>query len=335
MGSTAHLFISNSKQMKKFLIQTVVYIFLILIALELLVRALHLYTEDPPRFIDENGVEKRVPGHNGYAVTGNRNQNFSEFDINSSGFNSHREFKPTKDKIEIAIIGDSFIEGFHQDYYDSTGKKIEDQLDSIEVYQYGYAGYDLANQMHLIKAYKEQFDLIDEIFIYLNYESDLSRGVYKPNKQRIAMLRSTVFKIRDNIKLLSYGSKIGIVDPIKKLVTGDAFQDKNQGYETNEVQTSPRREERNLENFKNLISLYGLDKCKTTILLDSRKTSPSFLAYCEQNGIKYLDFAPTFEKTTKPVTLIYDHHWNNHGRELIAKVVADYIKSNPLPHDCD
>ncbi|WP_437395723.1 hypothetical protein [Flagellimonas lutimaris] len=320
--------------MKKFLIKTALYTVLILIALELLVRALHLYTEDPPRFIDEYGVEKRVPGHNGYAVTGNRNQNFSEFNINSSGFNSYREYTPTKEGFEIALIGDSFIEGFHQDYDESTGKKIEMALDTVEVYEYGYAGYDLANQMHLINAYQDQFELIDEIIIYLNYESDLNRGVYEPNKQRIAMLRSTVFKIRDNIKLLAYGSKIGIVDPIKNLITGKAFQDNAQGYETNKIEIPKRKEKEYLENFKSLVSLYGFDKCKTTILLDSRKTSESFLEYCDENNIKYLDFAPTFERSKKPVTLIYDHHWNNHGRELIASVISDYMKSSKVSQDC-
>ena len=326
MESTDHSSISNSRSMKKFILKTVLYIFLILIALELTVRALHLYTEDPPRFIDDQGVEKRVPGHNGYAVTGNRNQNFSEFHINSDGFNSFREFEPTKDKFEIALIGDSFIEGFHQDFYDSTGKKIEKALnDGTEVYEYGYAGYDLANQMHLINAYHDQFELIDEIFIYLNYESDLGRGEYKPNKQRIAMLRSTVFKIRDNIKLLAYGSKIGIVEPLKKLVTGKAFQESSEGFETNKITVPKKKDEEYLANFKSLVELYGFDKCKTTILLDSRKTSDSFLEYCRQNEIKYLDFAPAFEKTTKPVTLIYDHHWNNHGRDLIANVISDYV----------
>ncbi|MBO0340506.1 MAG: hypothetical protein VX798_03360 [Bacteroidota bacterium] len=320
--------------MKKFLIKTALYTVLILIALELLVRALHLYTEDPPRFIDEYGVEKRVPGHNGYAVTGNRNQNFSEFNINSSGFNSYREYTPTKEDFEIALIGDSFIEGFHQDYDESTGKKIEIALDTVEVYEYGYAGYDLANQMHLINAYQDQFELIDEIIIYLNYESDLNRGVYEPNKQRIAMLRSTVFKIRDNIKLLAYGSKIGIVDPIKNLITGKAFQDTEQGYETNKIEIPERKEKEYLENFKSLVSLYGFDKCKTTILLDSRKTSESFLEYCDENNIKYLDFAPTFESSKKPVTLIYDHHWNNHGRELIASVISNYMMSREVSQDC-
>ena len=204
--------------MKKFILKSIIYVFLILVIVEIVVRVFHLYTEDPPRFIDEFGVEKRVPGYKGYAVTGNRNQNYSRFNINKAGFNSHREYLPSKDKFEIALIGDSFIEGFHQDFDASTGKKIEDIIAHFEVYEYGYAGYDLANQMHLINAYKEEFDLIDEIVIYLNYESDLERGVYEPNYGRIKMLASVPFKIRDHIKILSYGSKIGILEPLKRMV---------------------------------------------------------------------------------------------------------------------
>lgn len=318
--------------MKKFLIKTVIYIALILFIVEILVRVFHLYTEDPPRYIDEFGVEKRVPGHSGYAVTGNRNQNYSIFNINEAGFNSHREFTPTKDKFEIALIGDSFIEGFHQDYYDSTGKKIEDRVPNSEVYEYGYAGYDLANQMHLINAYKKDFDLIDEIVIYLNYESDLDRGVYEPNYDRIKMLASTAFKIRDNIKILAYGSKIGILEPLKRMVSGKAFEETENAFQTNEIRTVDEDEQRTIdlqriENFKSLINLYGFDKKKTTILLDLRKTSYRFIDYCKANDITYIDFGDRFKTSRKSTNLIYDKHWNNHGRDLIASTIADYINA--------
>lgn len=318
--------------MKKFILKTVLYLFLILVALETLVRIFHLYTEDPPRYIDEYGVEKRIPKHSGYAVTGNRNQNLSEFDINDSGFNSYREFTPSNDKFEIALIGDSFIEGFHQDYYNSTGKKIEDGLQDVEVYEYGYAGYDLANQMHLINAYAEEFKLIDEIIIYLDYENDLKRAIYTPNKERINLLSSTVFKIRDNIKLLSYGSKIGVLEPIKKLVTGKAFQDTKDGaYESNTIQKETveeksRKDGEYVSNFKNLVRLYGFDKTKTTILLDTRKTSTLFLDYCKANDFKFIDLSESFNASKKPTTLIYDWHWNDHGRQLVAEEIVKYVR---------
>ena len=318
--------------MKKFILKTFLYIFLILVTLEITVRVFHLYTEDPPRYIDKYGVEKRVPGSKGYAVTGNRNQDVAEFHINNAGFNSYRDYHPTEDKFEIALIGDSFIEGFHQNYYQSIGKKIENKLKGVEVYEYGYSGYDLANQLQLIQAYQEDFKLIDEIILYMNYKNDLERGEYEPDKARIATLSSPLFEIRDHIKLLAYGSKIGILEPLKHLITGNAFEVNSRGYKTNEIEIETpdeilKRDLRYLDNFKNLVRLYGYDKTKTTLLLDSTKTSKSFLDYCDANDFKYIDFSTTFKKSTKATTLIYDWHWNNHGRDLIAQVISDYIKN--------
>lgn len=327
--------------MKKFLLRTGWYAFFILVALEILVRAFHLYTEDPPRFIDEKLVEKRVPGHSGYTVTGNRNQNFSKFSINSAGFNSHRAFEPSKDKRELALIGDSFIEGFHQDYDASTGKKIEQLLEDTEVYEYGYAGYDLANQMHLIQAYKKDFEKIDEIIIYLNYESDLQRAIFEPDYGRIALLSSPLFKIRDNIKLLAYGSKIGILEPIKRLLTGNETKtapawNRDRAQYPVFLNVSDSDQKTYLNNFKNLVAQYGFDRCKTSILLDSRKTPYGFLTYLDEQHYKYIDYGSTFEAAKQPVTLIYDLHWNNYGRALIAKVIAQYIVTkNSYQNPCD
>ena len=133
--------------MKKLLIKSMIYFFLLLLSLEVWVRVLHLHKDSPYRYVDEYQVEKWVPNQQGHSVTGNRRQNFSKFYINKSGFNSYREFTPTKDKVEVAIVGDSFIEGFHQNYLNSTGKKIENRLENIEVYEYGYAGYDFADEL--------------------------------------------------------------------------------------------------------------------------------------------------------------------------------------------
>jgi len=316
---------------KKFILKSALYIFLILLLLEGIVRALHLYTEDPPRFIDEYGVEKRVPDNSGYAVTGNRNQNFSEFHINKAGFNSHREFEPSKDNYELALIGDSFIEGFHQDYYSSTGKRIEERINGIQVYEYGYAGYDFANQIHLVDAYSDDFELIDQIIFYLNYENDLDRGVYEPNHGRIKMLSSPLFRIRDNIKLLAYGSKIGIVEPLKKLAQdGIAFGDTDDAYKDNAMQSETEAEKKakdlkRIDNFKSLVALYGFDKGKSALLLDSRKTSDLFLEFLKENGFRYIDFADRFAASKKSTNLIYDHHWNAHGRELIAEEISEYL----------
>ncbi|WP_090297529.1 hypothetical protein [Flagellimonas zhangzhouensis] len=312
--------------MIKLFLKISIYFFLICLALELLVRAFHLYPEDSPRFIDEMGVEKRVPNYNGFSVTGNRRQNFSEYHINNQGFNSYREFEPSYDKNELALIGDSYIQGFHQNYYNSIGKKIEDRTKDLEVYEYGYAGWDLADQLHLINAYKEDFSKIDHIVIYMKYPMDLERSTYEENKGRIKLLNSTSFKIRDNIKLLYYASQIGLLEPIKNLLV-----EKKDTEDIQENKTNTNPDSLYLANFDKLLATYPLNKSKTSLLLDKRNTSPLFLDHCNKLGIDIIDFGENFEITKKPVTLIYDKHWNNNGRTLVAKSIIAHLKLAKQP----
>lgn len=310
--------------MKKLIIKSTIYFLLILVVLEGVVRVFDLYTDDPIRYIDELEVEKYVPNQTGYAVTGNRKQNFSEYKTNNLGFNSYREFKPTEDGIEIALVGDSFIEGFHQDFYKSTGYKIETKLNNkVEVYEYGYGGYDLANQLYLVHAYKEHFEKIDHIIFYLKYENDLERDVFTPSYDRIALVNSPLFKFRDSFKLLAYASSIGIIDPVKNKV----IELMNGKKEPKDISAEEKlnKDLQRLENFKKLIDTFGFEKSRMSFLLDSRATSTIFLDYFRDNGYNIIDFADAFGNSKKPPTLIYDMHWNNHGRELVANEISAYI----------
>ncbi len=312
--------------MKKLILKSGLYAILLLLMLEVWVRVLHLSKDNPIRIIDEQKVEKWMPNQNGHAVTGNRRQNFSEFKINESGFNSYREFQPTKEKVEIALVGDSFIEGFHQHYYNSIGKKIENKLPGIEVYEYGYAGYDMADQLHLINVYQDKFKLIDHVILGIKFSNDLTRDEYKVIQSRMK-LESPLFRALRQIKLLVYVQNIGALDPLKKLlskITSGSSKKKEKKLKT----AGQIREEEQvfIENFESLIKLYDYDKERYTFLLDSKNTSTTFLKYLETHEYSYIDFAPRFEKEKRPKTLIYDKHWNNYGRSLIAEVIANYIK---------
>lgn len=314
--------------MKLLFLKSILYSILIVICLEGLVRLLHLYQQYPPYIINDLNVEVNAPNQEGYYVTGNRRMNFAQYRINKTGFNSYREFTPNEKDIDVALIGDSFIEGFHQDYYDSTGKKIETLLkDRVKVFEYGYSGYDLADELHLIDAYKKPFENIDYVFIYIKFYTDLERDTYEPNFYRVNLQNSLSFKLKDNIKLLTYAQNIGLLDPIIKL------RNKLLGYDDNEKEyidndASEENTKTYLENFKTLVSNYKIDKSKTVFLLDTKKTSPLFLEYCNKSGYKYLDFGPALEKSKKPTTLIYDQHWNNNGRNIIASLIANYIKED-------
>lgn len=302
--------------------------------MEVLVRVFHLYADDPPKMIDEFGVEKRVPGSKGYYVTGNRRQNFSEYAINDSGFNSFREFSPTKDTYEIALIGDSFIEGFHQDYSESLGKKIEELMPKIQVFEYGYTGSSMAYQMHLVDAYKEKLIDVDKIILYMKFKNDFNSSQHRADYALIEKLNTPLFQIRKECKLWVYGSRHGLVAPIKKVASG-IFYRINYWRDRREVDKQPyklKKVNERIDNFQKLIDTYGFNKEKTVLLLDSRTTNSEFLDYCKKKGIDFIDYSKGFKSAQKPVTLIYDMHWNDYGRGLIAQDIVDYLKNDTKSH---
>lgn len=322
--------------MKKLVIKLGVYSFLILISLEILVRIFYLGEDKPSRFVDEKRVEKWVPNQEGYNVTGNRNQNFIRYNINSSGFNSYQEFEPTKDGVEVALVGDSFIEGFHQPYRISIGRKVEQKLnDEIKVFEYGYSGYDMADQLHLINAYKEDFDLIDRIYIKMKFYNDLERGEYFVQKSRLN-LESPVNKLLKKSKLLIYFSEIGVLDPVRNLA-GDVMALVKGGATQVKSEELPKeiteKEKIYLANFKNLVSLYGYDKEKTVLLMDESNTAKLFLDYLDDNDFKHIDFGEKINNSKRKTTLVYDMHWNNHGRTIVADIIVSDLQKNNIIGD--
>lgn len=319
--------------MKKLFIKSFIYSILILCILEGYIRVFHLTKDFPTRYLDENNVEKWVPNQKGIFVLGNRRENFNAYSINNSGFNSYREFTPSADNVEIALVGDSFIEGFHQQYYNSIGKKIEDLLPDVEVYEYGYAGYDLADQLHLINKYKSQFDLIDHVIIGFKFENDLTRGKYEVLKERLNLESQFNRNIR-KIKTIVYLNSIGALDVPRGFVRNFLSLFSKKGNNKVELDKTPDpaiKKQSNglyLENFESLVNTYGFDKSRFKFLLNSEKTPTSFLKYLKSNNYKYIDYASPLSQATKPTTLIYDMHWNNRGRSIIAKVIVENYKLN-------
>lgn len=318
--------------MKRLFLKIAIYSFLIFTTLELIVRVFHLYDEYPVFIINDANVKTYAPNQQGYSSKGNRLMNFTEYHINNDGYNSYREFVPTPAPTDIAIIGDSFIEGLHQNYYNSIGKKIESKLNNTyQVFEYGHSGYDFADQLHLISAYRDKFDLIDYIFIYIKYENDLKRNYYEPDQYWIDSQYFLTSRIAKKIKIFNYLDNIGLFEALRELKgkTLNLFRPNPAKMVAMEGEYLPQRKDSlYLEHFKTLIDSFGLDKQKSIFLLDSRTTSSLFLNYLDSSQYKYLDFGADFEKSKLPTTLIYDMHWNNHGRTIIANSISNYIKEN-------
>lgn len=313
--------------MKKLVIKSMFYFILILIVLEVIVRVFHLYQEFPEEYADKHGIYKWYPDQNGYSVYGNRRQVYSEYKINNSGYNSYREFKPSNDKFELALLGDSYVEGFHQNFYNSVGYKIETKLKGLEVYEYGHSSNDFADQMHLIDKNKKDFELIDHIIIRIKYEKDLQRKKYS------FVERKPLFMAFRKSKLVVYLLNIGAMEPIKK-IHRNILSIKN-GKVDNETLESDSQLEIDklfLDNFKWLTSNYNFDKNKITLLIDSRAASNEFVNYLIKQKYNFIDYADSFEKAEnkRPTTLIFDQHWNDFGRTLIANDIVNYLKKRNI-----
>lgn len=317
--------------MKKLLTKLFLYGVLIAIAFELIIRLSHLYFEYPVVRLNKNKVVNYIPGQKGAFVLGNRRMNYAKFHINQSGFNSYQEFNPTKEDLEVALIGDSFVEGLHQDFDNSIGKKVENHLNgSVKVFEYGFSGYDLADQLHLMHQYKDQMYLIDVVFIYLNFDEDLRRDHYEI-QTRANLENNLAFKVKREIKLLSYLNGIGLIAPITELPKRIKSVLGNKGDASNiKVESeSPLLAKEYMDNFSALLEMYPIDKDKCIFLINEPKTDLAFMKYCDTMGYKYLDFGKALQNSEENTVLKYDpmKHWNNHGRDIVAKLIAGRIDS--------
>ena len=322
---------SKAKDMKLFFGKIVLYVILMFFVLEGATRLLHLNSEYPWFIINDHNIKTYAPNQTGYYTIGNRRMNFAQYHINKSGFNSYRDFNPTKDKEEVALLGDSFIEGLHQDYFNSIGEKVENALDNgTEVYEYGHSGYDLADVLYLMHTYEKKFELIDHIIIYLKFDNDLLRDTYAPDQYWVDSQYFLFSRIQRKSKFISYLKDIGFFEPLRNLKTTVlSYVFPNEGNydqtESSALKTEEEKVNQYLNNFKVLMETYPIDKDKTVFLLDSTKTASAFLDYCKSNGYKYLDFSKELNDSKRPTTLVFDRHWNNNGRNIIARVIENYL----------
>ena len=313
--------------MRKFFGKILLYGLIMTVVLEILVRVFHLYFQYPVVTLDENDVVNYIPGQEGYFVTGNRRMNFAKYRVNGSGFNSYREFRPTEQDFEIAFIGDSFVEGLHQDFDNSIGHKIEQKLSGeVKVFEYGFSGYDLADELHLMHQLKRDMELIDIVFIYLKFDDDIKRDKYAVHT-RANLENNLTFKLKREVKLLSYLNGIGVFAPLRDLPKRiKGMMGKKEIKEELDKET---KEKEYLENLHTLLQTYPIDKEKSVFLIDRSITSGYFIEYCDSLNYKYLDFGINLKNSEANTIIKYDKmkHWNDHGRSLISNQIATYINN--------
>ena len=133
-----------------------------------------------------------------------------------------------------------------------------------------------------------------------------------------------------HFKLLVYLQNIGAFSAARKMTTTllSLGQNNISIHKKEDVNTTRKRYAKYIKNFQNLVHIYGYDKARFVLLIDKENTPQLFLDLLDKNGYAYIDFGKKINQSQIPRTLIYDQHWNNHGRNIVSNLISEFYKKS-------
>jgi len=289
--------------MKNFTIYILIALSLYLILLESTTRVFDLSGHTIPETNLNNNRLAR-PNSEGIWIRGGMREIASHYKINQQGFNSLKDYLTLdKNKVNIAIVGDSYIEGFHVDIENSIGRILEAEThNEFEVHEYGKSGgnivdFSLIFNQWIRNRYDYTFVLVTNEDIISNEASFMGRGNPIPQKSIIREIYNQCSFIRYlninhglNSKLQKLFSFSGRPKMAKKSIM------------PNDINVFALK-----EFDSTCVILYEKEKLDTTLL-------SSFKLPCAEVVHKYTPFNHGF-----------DSHWNFNGRKNCALTIKNYI----------
>ena len=287
--------------MKVYLIQISLTIILFFGFLEVAVRTLRLVSHRVPEE-NINGNLLRPPGLEGHYIRGNFKEIEAEFRINPQGFNSIYDYSENSDKIRIALVGDSFIEGFHVSVQNSIGRIVEDQLNQqVVIHEYGKGGGNAVDFKLLISdLIQDKYDLV---FILLT------------NKHLEAKTPSFMHQSRKKSSFRKFGFQIiNLQFGLNYLETN--FQILNTLFSIPEIQFTwnkdyndpPEKGSSKISGFNNCFILYESTNLDTNRI----DLNPEGFIRINHKRIPF-DFG-------------FDGHWNLNGRKNCADAIVGKLE---------
>ena len=310
--------------MIKLIIRVITFFVFTLFIFEIYIRIFYLYDDVPKVHLDSNKLLVYKPNQNGSYNFGNRKEVDSKYLINSAGFNSVVEYDFSTNTPKIALIGDSYIEGFHQDVNNSIGRMLN-RLSDYQCFEYGLSSWTLNDYLNLISSDSTQFNQFEYIFINLN-PSDLQFSLYnywnsEVSKLKVDKQNSFIYKyIYSKVKLLSSANQMGIFNNLRKKIKIFSANNQLESNNNNNLQFTIFHE---ILNYYNI----PIKNEKLIFLFNSNlKYQESFLNHIKQ-GYNFIDLSISFNQSADLPYFRFDRHWNNKGRMLVAKEILNKIKN--------
>lgn len=284
--------------MKNFILYIVVLIISSLIVLECTTRLFDLSNDSIPE-ANVNGNRLITPGAENRWIGGGFREIIGHYKINPQGFNSLKDYDfIDENKLNIAIIGDSFIEGFHVDVANSIGRILENEMQQeVNVHEYGKSAGNIADfsQMYLSfvkNKYDYTFILVAEPDLYEETSFNMGKG---ESARKPSTLRN-IYSHLSSIKYLNINKGLSV--NIKKAITF----------------TCPPEKDKEL----NEKALKQLDS-SVIILYENEKLNPDVLN-------KYNLTLAEIEHKNKPINFGFDKHWNHNGRKNCAITIKNILE---------
>lgn len=277
--------------MKRFFLHLSILVVFLLISSEIITRVFNL-ANMPLKKIKKDGITLYEPYQSGTMVFGNFGDIRAKFNINPQGYNSLSDYNDSFEGFKYAIIGDSFVEGFHENVNKSIGKRAEKILPETQFHEYGRSGWNAHNYLQLCNNIANQYN---KIFVICD-TSDFMENHPEQHTINTSNIRKLVIKSR-LFCYLYYNRKAAAI-LVPKRLNYIASPSKNHTYE---VRILP---------FQN--------KFPSNVVWVWRNSKETKLLSDNNIAIKH-DLTPyTFG--------LFDDHWNSNGRQNAAETISSYIK---------
>lgn len=288
--------------MRKFIVEILLIITLILVVGELTTRFFNLRSQNTD-FLTYNkeGFYTNKANSQGNFVFGKFPSLYrTKFNFNDIGFNTLLDYKNFNDKkITVAFLGDSFVESYHVNYNESLSSILMNLSSEYQSYDFGVSGYNMLDYFWIYENFNlSKFDYVFLITSLNDFSKYPNRNKYNHSKEKFRNFFNSLHFfsfLNNNHKIIS-----SLLSLFRK---------------NNEVENEIEKEEFIfLETHERFIS-----KPNLIILPRDESTYDLFKKKKINNLIK-------IEHTLKPINFGYlDSHWNKNGRINVISSIIPFI----------
>jgi hypothetical protein len=279
--------------------------------------------------------------------------------INNHGWNASYDFVKKENQSQIAVIGDSFVEGFQVDVDKRFVEIINNKFTKkgVNVMAFGRAGAPLSQYLHMARYVKKVFNPDVYIFNIVSNDFDLSVARFNLNETyflRISnnedgsfgeeniipynSLSKSFWKKSALIRYLYYNARIGIMigSWLRNMYVAEDINDYYKFRLTNlsEIErvanyvVTQLKEELSPAKLLFVMDaarpcIYDNKECNDTLLFNM------FENICITQQEPVINMAPVMKKhfqlNGQPFEFDIDNHWNELGHSLVAEQVINFL----------